>query len=456
MIPKEFDKQIKGKLNEFESKYSSNIWDNIEQVLEEDKKTRALPYFGSKNFLLLASVLVIFTAVGYNLYNSYSTNLPSPNNKLKITNPNNLLSENKINYENQTELTASVASKAIELPQKVNNIPTTKPGKSNTSTNRFVSTIAENNSNESLIPGFGDSKSLLNESADYKSNSLNESFIIAPQKIMSVVSGSTTVNLKSFFIPDPKGRCPKFYTNVPGYFVELFLSPDFHSSFLSLDDKEMIGYLNSKKQSETALPGYSVSFKVGMEFRNGLLLKSGLTYSDIRYKLDYSKNDVEILKYKVVPSDTIHGNGSVAYVFDTIAYVEKGVRTVRNYNSLKSIEVPFWLGYQKDFTRWTLGFNAGLSLQILSMKSGKVLSPSLPQEPVEFSDSINGHYSLYKRTFGLGLLASTQFGYKITSNYQFMVEPYLKYYPSSVTSNDYPLRQTMLVYGVNLGLRLGF
>ena len=141
-------------------------------------------------------------------------------------------------------------------------------------------------------------------------------------------------------------------------------------------------------------------------------------------------------------------------MFDTIAYVEKGIRTVRHYNSLKSIELPVWIGYQKEFLRWTVGINAGASLQLVSMKTGKVLSPVLPNEPVEFSDSVNGHYNLYKRTLGVGLLGSAQFGYKLTPDLNFLVEPYLKYYPTIITVDEYPLRQKLLVYGINIGLRL--
>ncbi|HMW74705.1 MAG TPA: hypothetical protein PKD40_03575, partial [Saprospiraceae bacterium] len=125
-----------------------------------------------------------------------------------------------------------------------------------------------------------------------------------------------------------------------------------------------------------------------------------------------------------------------------------------HYNSLKSIELPVWIGYQKEFLRWTVGINAGASLQLVSMKTGKVLSPVLPNEPVEFSDSVNGHYNLYKRTLGVGLLGSAQFGYKLTPDLNFLVEPYLKYYPTIITVDEYPLRQKLLVYGINIGLRL--
>jgi hypothetical protein len=278
---------------------------------------------------------------------------------------------------------------------------------------------------------------------------------IQSQTILSVLSESKTSNLNNFLIGDPKKGCPKFYTNVPSYFLELFLAPEYNSPLFSTNDPEQKSYLEIRKNSETALLGFSTGLRFGMEFRNGLVLKSGLTYSDVKSRLDFQKLDVEVLKYKIVPSDTIHGNGSVAYVFDTIAYVEQGIRTVRNYNSIRNIEIPFTFGFQKNYIRWSIAINAGFSLQLSSNQSGSVISHST-LEPIDFTNTTIGHYKMYRNTWGLGLHASTQFGFKLNPNYQLIFEPYLKYYPRSITNADYVLSQRMLVYGTNLGLRMNF
>lgn len=479
MKDKDFDKIIRDQMSQFESGFSEKLWNNIELELDKKTTTRALPYLAAKNILLLTSLLVIFTAVGYNVYKLYykektiqqqeTETLQTQKDVASLEN-NTTAHSTTTSNDDQTltpEIQASGSSSTVQ-GTRTQYIASLNPSKSTTSNNftkgsnnsSFSSNFTtQTSTKQSAGLSSASGQSDISSSSEY---AIDQSVIakdavvrsLLTSRVMSVVSGLSNAGPIFGFISDPKGSCPKFHTNVPEYFLEIYGSPDWHTSYLSVKDSEMAGYLGSRKNSETALPGYTIGLQAGMYFRNGLNVKSGLSYSAVNYRFDYKKEVVEVLKYKVVPSDTIHGNGTVAYVFDTIAYVEKGIRTVRHYNSLKSIELPVWIGYQKEFMRWTVGINAGASLQLVSMKTGKVLSPALPNEPVEFSDSVNGHYNLYKRTLGVGLLGSAQFGYKITPDLDFLVEPYLKYYPTVITVDEYPLRQKLLVYGINIGLRL--
>lgn len=479
MKEKDFDKIIRDQMSHYESGFSEKLWNNIELELDKKTGTRALPYLAAKNILLLTSLMVIFTAVGYNVYKLYDnkkTIQPQETETLQTQNDiasieNNTSAHSTTTSNNDQTLTPEIqasGSSSTVQGTRTQYIASLNPSKSTTSNNftkgSYNSSLASNfitqtrtKQSAGLLSASGQSdKSSSSEYAIDQSVIAREAVVrsLLTSRVMSVESGSSNAGPVFGLISDPKGNCPKFHTNVPEYFLEIFGSPDFHTSYLSVKDSEMAGYLGSRKNSETALPGYTIGLRAGMNFRNGLNLKAGMSYSAVNYRFDYRKEDVEVLKYKVVPSDTIHGNGTVAYVFDTIAYVEKGIRTVRHYNSLKSIELPVWIGYQKEFLRWTVGINAGASLQLVSMKTGKVLSPVLPNEPVEFSDSVNGHYNLYKRTLGVGILGSAQFGYKLTPDLDFVFEPYLKYYPKAITVDEYPLRQKLLVYGINIGLRL--
>ena len=470
MNKREFDRHLKDRLDQFESKYSSRIWENIEVTLDENKPKRALPYFPGKLILLAGSLILILGAAAYNFYLKPSINQQYGQAISKL---NGDIKPSADNYSDQAY--------AEQLPQNKNEFRKTiaslsaekQDSKDNTSYSElrtFKATSGYNKSAPKISTAISINQNEMNQKqletavniANTASNTANTNVLasnirsISTEKMMSVNSENNEISLADFFLNDPKGKCPKFNTNVPQYFIEAFMGPQFNTNIFAAKDPEYEVYKGIRKNSESALPGYNIGFNVGMEFRNGFLLKSGMIFSNLRNRLDFKQNNVEILKYKVVPSDTIHGNGTVAYVFDTIAYIEKGVRTIRHYNSVKSIEIPLWVGYQKEYLRWSIALNAGLSFQLHSIQTGKVISHTALQEPVEYTNTVNGHYNLYKRTFGFAFMASSQIGYKIGSNYQLYFEPNLRYYPASITVDAHPLKQHLFAYGLNLGVKLGF
>ncbi len=470
----EFDKQIKNKLSQYESTYSGDLWANIEKSLDNNPK-RALPYFSGKMLLLSGSLLMIICAVGYaHLQNMDTKKLSSIPNSLPYS--NNRAQSGSIENENieieqsntftfsqgqETKIKKNVENNShSSLNNSDSNLSKNSKNKIsyNSKAHVFQATNKQDPASAQLVDN-ADSKNLskiMDDTYSLNSKDFAETKSISTQKIMSVEYDNMILSLNDFIIPDPKGKCPKFYTNVPQYFIETYLGPEFNSSVLTNKDSEFDLYKNLRINSESSLLGYNMGFRIGMEFRNGFVIKSGMNLSNMRNRLDFKQNNVEILKYKVVPSDTIHGNGTVAYVFDTISYIEKGVRSIRNYNSIKSLEIPLWVGFQKEYIRWSIALNTGVSLQMLNIQTGKVISHLTPQEPVEFTNSTTGHYEIFKRSFGIGLLASSQIGYKIAPNYQLIFEPYVRYYPRSITVNEYPLKQNLFAYGVNLGIKLGF
>lgn len=477
MKHRNIDKQIRDRINGHESEFSDQLWSNIENHLDKNPKRVLSPFFVSKSVLLIASLALISGLGMYLKYANTKTEVSIEKPAIQIENSKLTLADTKIIKTNQIESSLaksesetikshnSVLNNAAISHQNISIKSSKNTHKNQINSNSINLTQKQNVKNgsellsiESLVTETNLQKSYTSNLSNTSSDELaKQNFIfLTPEKIMSVYSENSSNSLAEFFIPDPKRKCPKFYTNVPSYFIEAFIAPDFNHFYYATNNSEYTNYLDQRSKSESPLLSYSLGLRAGMEFRNGLLLKTGISFSNIRYALDFQQKEVEILKYKVVPSDTIHGNGSVAYVFDTIAYIETGIRTVKHYNSLKTIELPLWVGYQINSLRWSVAFNAGISVQLLSMQQGKVLSASAPIEPVEFTNSIEGHYQLYQRTWGVGLMASTQFSYKIFAGYSLLFEPYMKYYPNSITQSSYPLRQKVLIYGANMGVKLSF
>ncbi len=475
MNRKDFDSLLQNKLNNFSSPYSEQVWQNLEKELDRDKDKIGFIWFLKNNlsaFFLLFAISCI-AAYGYYQYSLSEINLPAnlelKNAGLKLeskketekpeinTNSNKPLNENTepiaLLNTNTHKTEPKTATKSLYIKSTAINAN----GLSNTNRKSLLSYSGINHQGETSN-NINTTNDLTRENVSsdkLETNDFNvnkEVATISSQKIMSVKSAKRHTKLSDNLFPNTKRNCPSFNTNVPDYYLEIFASPDYTFRSITSKDAEYNDYKNARVNSETEILGYSLGIRGELALRNGLSVKTGLTFSNIREKFQFTIIGEKISKTMVIPSDTIHyGSGSVSYTYDTIHYIEIGNRSVVAENIIKTIEIPFIMAYQFDFTRWTLQINAGVGVQISNIQHGYVLTPSL--EPNTFTPADLDHLTVYKRQWGLNFLGGIQLGYKLTGQLEVFAEPYAKFYPTSVTVDGYPLAQKMLTLGTNFGLK---
>ncbi|HMG14767.1 MAG TPA: hypothetical protein VK590_04945 [Saprospiraceae bacterium] len=474
MNRKDFDSLLQNKLGNFSSPYSEKVWQNLEKELDREKdKVGALWFFRNNlSAFLLVFAISCIAAFGYYQYGNTSFQLPlnqqTHNSELKLepaknaVTPEKKIKENNSTQENKAPIsllnnTSNNRSNELATAKSLN----FKSAKSNAhgfsnSANKSLESFSGFNQVEpsnKLIASDNISQNRISLSNNtqkviYNNAELNT---ISSQKIMSVKSSKKHIKLMDNMFPNPKRNCPTFNTNVPDYYLEIFGSPDYTFRTIEAKDNEYSEYKNAKINSETELLGYTLGIRGELALRNGLSFKTGLLFSNIREKFHHTIIGEEIPRIKVIATDTIHYGTSVSYTYDTIHYIEIGNRTITSENSIKTIEIPFLLAYQFEFTRWTFQVNAGVGVQISNVQHGYVLVPSL--EPKSFEPSDLDHYNIYKRQWGLSFLGGIQFGYKLTGQLQVFAEPYAKFYPNNINVDGYPLTQKMLTMGTNLGIK---
>jgi hypothetical protein len=167
---------------------------------------------------------------------------------------------------------------------------------------------------------------------------------------------------------------------------------------------------------------YQVSLRGAYTLNDRLVLRSGLTYSEIRNKFDYE--------------DVVNG------------------RTVllKTNNSIRQFEVPVLLGLRIPGRRLNVALNAGPLVNLTTSVQGRFLSPD-SVEPLSLADD-----GQYRRNVGVGFMTSLSTTYVIGKKQPFvlLVEPFFKAYPGSFTRRAAPLRETYWAAGLQLGVRKGF
>lgn len=448
MNRKEFDRSLQERLNNYSSHYSDQVWKNLEAELDNERKPLGFPLF-NKNilsmFFLIAGIAGIAALTYINTYHrneniktktptEIKTNPNSIQQPLKVSKPKDVVAA--VNYKNINTYGGETALKGA--------------GKFNT---KGIIGNADKGQSKSLIenPEQIQIAKANNEIIATDYTYVESSQTISSQHIMSVKRSGKDSKSLNIVLYDPKRNCPTFNTNAPGYFLEAFGSPDYNVMDLKSKSVEFESYKNVRKNSESALLGYTLGFRGGIEFRNGFSIKSGISYSNLRQKFNYTIYGVDIPKDTIIILYHGPGGGTIIQVSDTIHYTVKGNRYISASNSIKSIEIPLIVGYELDFTRWTLQFNAGISLQIANIQSGTVIDPQY--NVVSYNENELNHYELYKKHWGLNIYSGVQFGYKLGPNYLVYLEPNARIYPKSITLDNNPISQKVFIVGASLGIK---
>ncbi len=182
------------------------------------------------------------------------------------------------------------------------------------------------------------------------------------------------------------------------------------------------GQRNLREVRENPGLSYQVSLRGAYRLNEKLLLRSGLTYSEIRNKFEFE--------------DVING---------------RDVLLTTN-NHIRQLEVPVLLGLRIPGRRLNVSLNAGPLVNLTTSVQGRFLHPD-SVEPLSLAAD-----GQYRRNVGVGFMTSLSTTYVIGKKQPFvlLVEPFFKTYPSSFTMKDAPLKETYWAAGLQLGVRKGF
>ena len=238
------------------------------------------------------------------------------------------------------------------------------------------------------------------------------------------------------FNPGEKGR----------WFLDVTASPDWSFRTLQAKERKYADYVESREATESPHYNYSVGMRLAYQHQSGWSGKIGLNYSQINEKFEHQSENEEVITIR-----NIYGPDGDVVGTDTL--IETG--TLRNFsnNRFQTLDIPLVLGYEKALgEKFSLGLNAGVLLNLNFNSKGDFLSPN-DMQPVSFSTEQPGSYPAFREKLGLGWYMGASLSYQISPKLFLLLEPHLKSYPKTVTSDQYMVSQKYLMTGLSVGIR---
>lgn len=201
-------------------------------------------------------------------------------------------------------------------------------------------------------------------------------------------------------------------------------------------------YLTARDSSEQDWYAFSGQVGIGMQYENGLSIRTGLHYLQINEIFEYS--DATIIRTIQVELKDSDGN-----VIGTQTVVEEGYRYVKTHNRLCFFDLPLQLGWEKNLGKFQIGLYGGATLNLLFQQKGAFFSETL--EPVSFTSASGDRFDYFKTKAGLTATANLSIGYQLTSRLSWRLEPQFRYQLAPL--NKTLLDQDYRTVGLWTGLR---
>lgn len=457
------------KINQFESPVSEGIF---EQIMHRRQPV------GTPAWLYWTIILTTFTIV------LILTNLPASqdpsltaqtdsydNNARKIQAPivastRNLATQGKVNskeslareklqvYEStaqsnleeaanaplKTLSNKSVVSKGTATPQKKLN--------SKTKALRVPSQLASlstfnPNSNPSTISGILFTEGQNSRGLENKQN------IVKNKAIPTLPILQNDIEWQPKIAIERPGDCYSFNRTMEqiSLFSDLLVSPDYITPSFEAKSKEYRNYIRQRKETEDYQLSYSTQIGLGVQTKRGLVFKVGANYS--RYNTRFHKSNPS---FKKIIIEQIFDNNGDFVREDTLT--EIGTLDIQHFNKQEFIGIPLTVGYMTANQKLNIGFNLGVQLNIRMSTKGRIIG-SDEQVSKMLISSINPN-PVYKEKIGLQGIANFVLAYGLTSKFDLILSPHVKFMPKSITQETYPLRENLMTAGIWVGGRLHF
>jgi hypothetical protein len=218
------------------------------------------------------------------------------------------------------------------------------------------------------------------------------------------------------------------------------------SLYSNSSDPDAIAYAQKRADSEQQQIGYAVSALFTAHTGKGISLSTGFHFAEIREKLPITS----VLEERFTVINIFGPGGEITGVDTLYETIENEELIVNKYQTLS---VPLIAGIEFPLKRWTITPQAGILFNIHSRQQGSIYAAHDSQDLLNFNTAEAEQIPLFKKNLGIGYYSGININYKITHQLSLQAEPYLRAFPSPLSSPDSPIRQQYTQAGFSLGLR---
>ncbi len=481
------DRLFKEKLYNYRAEHPEHVWDGIEKTLSDLEKTSS----GTKWMLMgFWGAVVTLTIGGIFWYFSFGS--PNPNlspedssialdkkTKQKASSSNSILSEKQMASDISTALSANVDeamstsssdmkkdNSSIRSNHSVNRISKSEndlsSGKSKlVHTNQIDQTIeaSNNSSNVSLkknntndLPTKDTETYYYNESGKriatssslHQDVSPNNDGINLLRSDFSILSSTPSKFIsfrlpKSYYKGDPDDCMEMIEKPFRRQYIELLSGPVKANRLFYSTDSTLQNNVINRSQSEKVKNAYFIGLRYVWNLNRDVALKTGITFTKINEKMTYQDG------FNVVVETNKAG--------DTVR-ITRDPRFKIKDNYYSFVDLPITLSYTWRKNKFFFDFNSGLNLNLYAHQTGFFYDLYNTDKTVTAFDASEVYP--FKHFAGISLLMSGTIGYYLGYNTSMFFEPGVRYFTTTLSSKDYPIKQKYVNYRMSIGVRYQF
>ncbi|MBK9270908.1 MAG: hypothetical protein IPM48_04875 [Saprospiraceae bacterium] len=227
-------------------------------------------------------------------------------------------------------------------------------------------------------------------------------------------------------------------------YLDFYYAPEISKRTIEAVYPNSLEYADKRNTDEKFIKAYSMGIRGSYAFKNGLALRTGFNYSEIKERFDFVSETqlIQIIRKddQGNPIDTVH----------------QEVDIIENiYNRYKFYDVPFVMGYEMDLADFLFSVNAGVAVNLMTRRSGFIYMPN-GKDRLNLEHGASEGNQYFKNNVGMSLVGSFGLNYKMSRGLMLLAEPSVRYYLGSITTDKYPLKQNYIQFGLIAGLRYQF
>ncbi|MFK7806204.1 MAG: hypothetical protein AB8F74_00255 [Saprospiraceae bacterium] len=210
-------------------------------------------------------------------------------------------------------------------------------------------------------------------------------------------------------------------------------------------------YLAEREKTETQLESVSLGLSLTAKYKSHLSFRSGLEYHRIARRFNYEVNQIDSDRVPNTILSTYINNttGDTFYETGTITNTSSNTFEKEVFNYFHRLDVPLMLGYTTNGKRFRFGLEAGVHVNALLYRKGKIL---LDNEQSPFYDLNNDESKWYRTNVGVTPVLQSSLSYRVGPRMEIHTSPYYRF-NTTYSSSKSNVRERYSDFGVQLGLK---
>lgn len=245
----------------------------------------------------------------------------------------------------------------------------------------------------------------------------------------------------------PTTRCARFAEKFLKVDMEVLAGPAYAHQQLQSRTVEGLEHLNDRQATESARLSFTGGFRIAATSSSGLGLRTGLAYTQINDRFEHVIGTM-------VDTSIMHQYDPNGNIISSDTTWSSKVLTATENNTLRFVEIPLLLTYEKQWGKLRVAVNGGAYLNVAFAAEGELLSPATG-EPVPFGQAGDaGVLPVFSKKATAAWYGSATVAYNLHSRMSIIAEPFFKTYPRALTNPDYDLQQNYWIAGMQVGMRM--